>query len=246
VLPSLRATVRHSRRVVFEGVIAPFGIFYAMLLVAGIRGACIAGLGWSLLALGRRVVRRERVPATLVVGTLMLAFRTALTIVTGSAFLYFAQPTAGTALMAVVVLATALVRRPILERLAHDFCPLDPDLVRRAAVRRFFRQVSVLWGLVFLANSACVMWLLLTTSIRAFVVERAVVSWLVTALAIAASVVWFVRVMRREKVKVRFSGGLPSPVLTRTSRIRLAAAGPVDPVVVGRSPSQVPRAGGSR
>jgi hypothetical protein len=218
--------MRHSRRVVLEGVVAPFAIFYVVLLMAGIRGACIAGLGWSLFALVRRLVRRERIPATLVVGTLMLAFRTALTVATGSAFLYFAQPTAGTALLAVVVLATALVRRPILERLAHDFCPLDPALVRRAAVRRFFRQVSVLWGLVFLANSACVMWLLLTTSIRAFVVERTVLSWLVTAAAIVASVVWFVRVMRGEKVKVHFSGRIPPRVGAGATSVRLAAAAP--------------------
>src|SRR5579875_19005 len=207
-LPSLRRALRHSLPTLFEGVAAPFGVFYLVLLVSGIKGACLAGLGCSFLALGRRLLYRQRVPATLVLGSLPLSFRTAVTMVTGSAFFYFAQPTAGTALLALVLLASAMMRRPFIERLAHDFCPLEPTMLRRPAVRRFFIQISLLWAFVLLGNAGCVMWLLLTASLRAFVLERVLVTAVLTGGAIVVSVMWFVRAMRRERILVRFSGTL--------------------------------------
>lgn len=210
-LPSLRAAFVHSRWVLLEGMVVPFGLFYLMLLVSGVRGACIVGMGWSLAALGRRLVLRQRIPATLLMGTLLLAIRTAVTLATGSTFFYFAQPTVGTALVAVLFLVTAVVRRPIIERLAHDFCPLDPVFFRRSSVRRFFVQLSVLWGLVLLANAGFVMWLLLTTSVKVFVLERTLVSWVLEGGGILVSVVWFVRRMRKEHVRVRFSGRALAP-----------------------------------
>lgn len=205
-LPSLRAAVRHSAPTVFEGVVAPFALFYLMLVTVGVTGACLAGLGWSYVALARRLVRRERLPATLILGAATLTFRTVLTCVTGSVFLYFAQPTAGTALLALLLLTTAIARRPFIERLAHDYCPLSPAVMSRPAVRRFFIQLSLLWSFVLLANAGCVMWLLLTSSLHAFVVERAIVSWLLTIGAIGLSVAWFARSMRRAEISVRFGG----------------------------------------
>jgi uncharacterized membrane protein len=104
-------------------------------------------------------------------GAAILTARTAVTFVTGSTFLYFAQPTLGTALVALVFLATAVTRRPLVEKLAKDFCPLDPAVLARPAVRRFFLQISVLWGGVLLANASLVLWPLLTTSLKAFVLS---------------------------------------------------------------------------
>jgi len=204
-LPSLRAAVRHSLPTVLEGAVAPFGLFYLLLTFTGIAGACIAGLSWSYLALARRLVRRQRLPATLLMGAATLTFRTVVTLVTGSAFLYFAQPTAATALFALFLLATAIARRPFIERLAHDYCPLNPAFVSRPAVRRFFIQLSLLWAVVLLANAGCVMWLLLTSSLHTFVLERTLITWVLTIGTIGASVAWFVRTMRRAQITVRFS-----------------------------------------
>ena len=207
-LPSARAALRHSLPALVEGVVAPFALFYVVLVTAGVTGACLAGLGWSYLALVRRLVRRERVPAVLVLGAVTLSFRTGVTLATGSTFLYFAQPTAGTALLALVFLGSAVARRPFIEHLAGDFCPLDPAVVARPAVRRFFIRLSLLWAFVLLANAGCVMWLLLTTSLHAFVIARALVSWVLTGGTIGISVAWFVRSMRRADIEVRFGGVL--------------------------------------
>ena len=170
-LPSPVASLRHALPALIEGVVGPFAVFYALLLVAGMRGALIGRLVWCYAAVARRLLRHRRPPGTVLLGAAILTARTAVTFVTGSTFLYFAQPTLGTALVALVFLATAVTRRPLVEKLAKDFCPLDPAVLARPAVRRFFLQISVLWGGVLLANASLVLWPLLTTSLKAFVLS---------------------------------------------------------------------------
>ena len=59
-LPSLRAVVRHALPALLESTIVPGALFYVVLLLDGFHGALIAALAWSLLALGRRLVRGRR------------------------------------------------------------------------------------------------------------------------------------------------------------------------------------------
>lgn len=192
-----------------EGVIGPFAVFYVLLMVAGVRGALIGGLAWCYACLARHLVRRRRPPGTVMLGAAILTARTVIAFATGSTFVYFLQPTLGTALVALLFLATAVIRKPLIEKLARDFCPIDAAVLARPAVRRFFLHISVLWGGVLLTNAAFVFWLLLTSSLRAFVIERTASSWLLTALAIGGSIAWFLRAMRREGLHVRW-GSAPA------------------------------------
>jgi intracellular septation protein A len=203
-LGSIRAHLRHAAVPVLEGVIGPFVAFYLVLVAGGFQGACIAAFAWSCLALARRIVRRERISGTLLIGTGLTGLRTVTGLVSHSAFLYFLQPTAGTYLIALAFLVSALLRRPLTERLAHDYCPIDQELAARPFVRQFFVRISLLWGIVMLANASFVLWLLFTSSLRAFVVERTAVSWVLTGAGIVVSTFWFRRAMRRQGITVRF------------------------------------------
>ncbi len=208
-LPSLRAVARHALPPLLDSTIVPGALFYLVLVTVGFKGALLAALGWSVLAVGRRVVRRQRVPTMVVLSVVLVAARTVVAYATGSAFLYFVQPTASTFLVALVFLVTAVARRPIIERLALEFCPLDPELFARPHLRRFFLRLSLLWCVVLATQAGFVMWLLLETSVRAFVVERSVASAALTLGGIALSVSWFVRVMHQNGVAVRFNGAVP-------------------------------------
>jgi intracellular septation protein A len=207
-LPSPRAFVRHALPSLIESTIGPAVLFYLVLVTAGFRGALIAALAWSYLAAGRRLVRRQRVSGMLLLGLLLISLRTLVAFATGSAFLYFVQPTAGTFLVAVIFLVTAMARRPLIERLAHDFCPLDPELFKRDFLRRFFLRVSLLWAVVLTTQAGFVLMLLLRSSLRAFVIERTLVSGVLTAGGITLSVLWFVRSMRQHGIAVRFNSAL--------------------------------------
>ena len=57
LLPAPLKALRHALPVVLEGVIGPLVVFYLLLVLTGFRGALIAALTWSYLALGRRLLR---------------------------------------------------------------------------------------------------------------------------------------------------------------------------------------------
>jgi len=203
-MPEPRAALRHAVPVVLEAIVAPLGLFYLVLMLWGFRGALSAALGWSFLALGRRLHRGERISMLLLLGTLLLTLRTAVSFITGSSFLYFAQPTAGTIVIAFVLFGSALLGRPFTQRFAGDFCPIDPELLARPLVHRFFVRISVLWATVLLLNAGFVLWLLLTSSLHAFVLERAAVTYSMTALAIYLSIRQFVVMMRGDGITVQW------------------------------------------
>jgi hypothetical protein len=207
-LPCPRAALRHAVPVVLEGVLVPIALFYVILLTLGFRGAIIAALAWSSVALARRVRNGERPSMLLLLGTALLALRTGISFFTGSSFVYFVQPAAGTILIALVLLGSAVIGRPFTQRFAHDFCPIDPELLARPLVQRFFVRISVLWASVLLVNAGLVLWLLLTSSLHAFVLERTAITWSLTALAITLSITRFIAAMRSEGFTVQWGGTL--------------------------------------
>lgn len=208
-LPSPLGFARHALPALIESTLGPAVIFYVVLTAAGFRGALLAALGWSYVAAGRRLARRERMSGMLLLGVVLLTLRTAISFITGSAFVYFVQPSVGTFTVAVLFVVTAVLRRPLIERLARDFCPLDAELMARPHVRTFFLRISVLWALVLLTNVAMGLFLLLESSLRAFVIERTALSTGLIGIGVAVSVVWFVRTMRGVGVSVRWSAAPP-------------------------------------
>lgn len=195
-IPQLRTIVRHSFPNVLESTIVPVGLFLVTLHFLGVWGAVIAGLAWSYGNVARRLLTRKRVPGILVIGALTLTARTALVLTTGSAFVYFLQPTLGTAAVATAFLLSVPIGHPLAQRLAADFLPIPADFLKNENVRRFFFRITLLWGFTQLANAAITLWLLTTQSIGTFVVARAVVSATLTGTAILVSTLWFKRSMR--------------------------------------------------
>ena len=196
-IPRLRTLSRHAVPHVLEGTVIPLAVFLLALHVLGVWGALLAGLGWSYLALLRRVITRRRIPGILVLGLVTLTARTILTVATGSVFVYFLQPTLGTALVAGAFLLSVPLGRPLAERLAADFCPIPPAVLASPPVRRFFLRVSLLWAATQLANATITFLLLVSQSVGTFVVARSLASAVLTGGAIVVSTVWFKRVMRR-------------------------------------------------
>ncbi|HEY1446121.1 MAG TPA: VC0807 family protein [Acidimicrobiales bacterium] len=210
LLPRPRKVIRHALPVVLEGVVGPLVLFYLLLVVSGFRGALIAALAWSYLALGRRLFKGERVSMLLLFGTILITLRTVIAFITGSAFVYFAQPTAGTIVISLALLVSALLGRPFTQRFAHDFCPIDPAIMRRPLVRRFFIRISVLWASVLMLNAGLVFWLLISSSLRSFVLERSAVTYGLTAVAIFISITGFMAMMRRDGITVEWTSAKAS------------------------------------
>jgi uncharacterized membrane protein len=95
-----------------------------------------------------------------------------------------------------VFAGSALLGRPLAQRLAADFLPLPEALLARRGVRRFFQRVSLLWAVVFLANAGIGLWLLVSQPLATFLWSRTVASLALTGLAVVLSTWWFRRCVR--------------------------------------------------
>ena len=199
-LPRIGALVRYAAPRVLEGAVAPLAVFVVSLHFLGVMGAVAAGLGFAYSLVAWRLLTKRKVPALLIMGTVLLTARSVLALSTGSVFVYFLQPTLGTTLVAFAFLLSLGTGRPLVGRLARDFCPIPEHVAEAPPMRRFFRQITLLWAGAQLANAAITLWLLLGQSVGVFVVTRTAVSLGFTALAIGASVLWFRRSMRHHVV----------------------------------------------
>jgi hypothetical protein len=212
-IPRLRTLARHALPHVLEGTVVPLALFLLTLRLVGVWGAVLIGLGWTYVAVGRRLLTGRRVPGILVLGAVTLTARTVVAMVSGSVVVYFLQPTLGTALVAGAFLLSVPLRRPLAQRLARDFCPIPEDVLENTHVRRFFRQVTLLWAVTQLANASVTLWLLLSESLATFLIAKTLVSWGLTGTAIAVSTIWFRHSMTRHGILARREEPAPEPAL---------------------------------
>jgi hypothetical protein len=201
-IPSLRALARHAVPRVLEGTLIPLALFMLSLRVVGVWGAMAVGLVWGYGLILGRVLLRRRVPGVLMIGTATFTARTLIAVVAHSTFVYFLQPTLGTALIAGAFLLSVPLDRPLAGKLADDFCPIPADVRANAHVRRFFRQISLLWAFTQTVNVSLTLWLLFTQSIGTYMVVKTATSTCLTVGAIVVSTLWFRRSMARHGISV--------------------------------------------
>lgn len=196
-IPKLRDLARHALPHLLEATIIPLCLFYAVLFLVGVWAALGTGLAWSYACVIRRVVKRDRIPGILLLGTIAMTTRFVVAVVTGSVFVFYLQPTLGTMLVAGAFLVSLPAGRPLAQKLAADFCPLPPTLLEQASVKRFFSRITLLWAFVHVANAAATLYLLITQPVGVYVIVKTFVGWTVTGSGIVISTIWFKRLMAR-------------------------------------------------
>jgi hypothetical protein len=203
-LGDLRPTLLNGGRLLLETVIVPTLLLYAgMVTVGSLAGLC-AVLVWCVITVAVRLATVRRVPGTLLLAVAMLVGRTCLALALSSVYVFLLQPIAGSMVMAVLFIGSALIGRPITMRLAQDFVHLPTRLVSDDRVRRMFVQVSLLWGVSRLLDAGMSLGVL-HWGVAAGVFSRGVFSGLLTALSIGACTYWgWTRLHRIEGVTVRF------------------------------------------
>jgi hypothetical protein len=192
------AVVRRSGPHVIEASLIPTALFYSALVVIGLGAAYITALVWLYAAVAWRMVRRRPVPPLLVLGAIGITLRTAVSIASGSSFVYFAQPVLGSMAMGCVFLVSVVIGRPMVERLALEFWPLTPEMLARPAVNRLLRGLTFLWAGTNLAIGATTLTLLLVLPLATYVAVKQVATLLITGGAIAFTIDRAVCTARRE------------------------------------------------
>lgn len=204
-LGALSSQLQHVIRHLFETVLAPLGLFWLLLTLTNLTGGLLAALGWGLVAVLWRLVTRSPIPVVLLLTTGLLVIRTIIGYTTGSVFLYFLQPTLQNFVIAFVLLATLRLRRPLIARLADDFCAFPMALTSNLRVQRFFKRVSLLWALVFLTNGITTLWVLAQASVGQFLMVSTAGSFTLVTTAVLVSLLWFRRELRGAGIRLRFS-----------------------------------------
>jgi hypothetical protein len=208
-LSVLGSVARKAGPHLIEATIIPALLFYLFLLFAGVWTALMAALCWSYGALARRLLFRRGVPPILLLALVGLTARTIAAVGSGSSFVYFLQPILGTVAVA-GVFVVSLFGRPLVGRLAADFCPLTPEVAARPAVLRLFRRLTILWAGVNLMTAGTTFVLLMTLPVAAFVAAKVVTGLGITITGIVLTVSWSLRTAGREGL---LSGGPQGPAL---------------------------------
>jgi intracellular septation protein A len=202
-LPPVGSLLRHAGIPLLESTLVPLALFWVLFTQAGFDAGLYAALGWSGVAIGRRLVLRQRIPVVLLMSTMLLVVRTVVGLWTGSAFLYFLQPTVQNFVFAVALLVTLGFERPLLAKLADDFCPFPEALTGHPRIKRFFKRVSLLWACVFLVNGATTLTVLATQTVGNYLMVSTAGSYSMVALGIALSLWWFRRSLAGEGIRLR-------------------------------------------
>jgi hypothetical protein len=224
------ALLRHAGKTVLVASAVPSALFYFTLSLAGLPAAIGAALGWYYTVLVARHVRKRPVVGAAMLGAGLMSMRAVVALWTGSAYLYFLQPVAGTVATATSIAVTAMAGRPLIERLLHDFVPVPEPLSERLHRARFFHRTSALWTLTYVVNAVGTVWLLTNASLGSFVLIKSFMSPVLTSCAATVTFLLFRRLLRREGVSLRWA-----PAAQGVHAGRYAATSFADTVPAGSS-----------
>jgi len=194
----LLAVARRGLPRILEATVVPAILFFVFVTTIGPGAAMIAVLAWGYGAMARRVVGDEPIPTILVLATLGLTVKTVVGLASGSTFAYFIQPVATTVALAAVFLGSVLIGRPVIARLAHDFCPIAPEIAARTRITRMFAGLTVLWAVVHILIAGATFGMLVSMPVATFVALKTVASFGITGAAIVVTVFWALRIARDE------------------------------------------------
>ncbi len=196
----LLALARRSLPHVLEATVAPAIISYVLLLTVGAGAAMVAVLAWTYFAVGRRLVRGREIPAILLLATVGLTVRTIIGVASGSTFAYFVQPVATTVVLAALFAGSVVIGRPVIARVASDFCHLAPEVASRPRIVRLFQGLTLLWAGVHIVTATTTFGMLISMQPATYVALKTVTCLAITVAAIVLTVSCSIRTARSENL----------------------------------------------
>jgi hypothetical protein len=168
----------------------------------GVGMAAAAAMVWLTAAI-RRVVT-GRIPGLLVISGLVLTLQAVLVLATGSVLLFLLQFPVANLALCILFARTAPTGRPLVAQLAAEVVALRRPDAAHPGLDRFFRAVTWLWAGIFAASAIGLTALLAVEPARVFLLLTTVVTVAGVAAGTLLSVLWFIRMLRRCGLRVRF------------------------------------------
>jgi hypothetical protein len=203
-IAELRPTLIRAARLLVETVLVPTLLMGVLLRMSGLVAAVSAAMGWCLLVVAVRWIFEGRMPGTLMLAAGMLSTRACVALATSSAVIYLVQPVLGSIAMSALFLGSAVIGKPITERLARDFVSLPAHVLNRRAIRRLFSEVAVVWGISRIAAAGMNL-SFLHFGVNAGLLSLGLFSPLLTGLTIVLCTWWGMRTFRREGINLKMA-----------------------------------------
>jgi hypothetical protein len=161
-----------------------------------------SGVVW-LTVIGRKVFTSS-VPGLLTISALVLTLQTAVVIVTGSVLFFLLQFPLANLGLCVLFARTAPTRRPLVAQLAAEVVALRHPS-HHPGLHRFFQGATWLWAGIFALSTVGMSVLMAVETTKVFLLLTTAVTIGGVIAGTILSALWFVRVLRRSGLQVRFS-----------------------------------------
>jgi len=179
---------------------------YAIAAWLGGRDAgLLAGLTaiWATAAI--RKVAAGSVPSLLMISAVVLTLQTALVIGTGELWIFLLQFPLANLCMCVLFARTARGPKPLVARLAAEVVALRQPATHHPGVHRFFQRATWLWAAIFLLLAASLAVLMETEPAGTFLMLSTAVTIALVVAGTGASTLWFLSVLRKLGLRLRFA-----------------------------------------
>jgi hypothetical protein len=183
----------------------PVAAYLIAAWIGGRNAGLVAGLAviW-LTALGRKIATGS-VPGLLTISAVVLTVQTGLVLATGELWLFLLQfPLANLCLCALFA-RTASGPEPLVARLAAEVVALRLPVTRHLGLHRFFQGATWLWAGLFLLLTIALTVLMVTQPTGLFLWLSTVATATLIIAGTGASTLWFLTVLRKLGLKLRFT-----------------------------------------
>jgi hypothetical protein len=194
---------------VAESVGLPFGAYVVITDLVSPDAGLLAGTAvvWLLIAI-RKIVSGS-VSSLLMISALVLTIQTAIAISTGYLWMFQLQFPLANLAMCVVFAWTAPTRKPLVAQLARDVVALKQPETHHPGLHRFFQGATWFWAGLFLVLTLGMAAMMVTEPFRLFMLLSSAITAGLTLVGAAVCVIWFLAVLRRLGLRLRFAALSP-------------------------------------
>ena len=202
----------HPRRLLWtaawniaESVGLPFGAYVVVTDVVSPDAGLLAGTAVVWLLILIRKIASGSVSSLLMISALVLTIQTAVAISTGNMWMFKAQFPLANLAMCVVFARTASTGKPLVAQLAEEVVAFKHPETHHPGLHRFFQGVTWFWAGLFLLLTLGMAVMMVTEPYKLFMLLSTAVTIGLTLVGAAVCVVWFLAVLRRLGLRLRFS-----------------------------------------
>ena len=179
---------------------------YAVAAWLGGRDAgLLAGLATIWVTAAIRKVATGCVPSLLTISAVVLTLQTALVIATGELWIFLLQFPLANLCMCLLFARTARGPDPLVARLAAEVVALRQPATHQPGLHRFFQGATWLWAGIFLLLTASLAVLMVTEPTGMFLMLSTAATTALVVAGTVASTLWFLSVLRRLGLRLRFA-----------------------------------------